>query len=467
MPGDESPLVTRRRVPADSYRSPATTGRRRPDRCARYQGAVSRAGPAIVCSLVLSLLAAVAVLRNEHSNEFAKGSYVVSLGFQSTASCYLHGMATREDGKRRVVDVVAVEPGLTDASLLRLRYEELDSVADTLVLVARGGPDPVTGSQAPWVWASAGSPAPEGGDGAPAAMRGPQWQSLIADYSHKLAVVVVPGEVAGGRAPAPSGKPDAGAAPDSPRRRVSADRSGGWHGDDTYARRLLTAAGGEALESVGADRRTLLVLGRAHEIPRAGAIELLQSCAPAGAGMCLATATYALSFEFRKPKAFRHSPLVLEAGSLVDEGARRAEAAGPGGRAGPWSGLDLGSFRGAGLPCLTDAGWTCEHCTTDWSLLEPAAVSSLRSWLGAGRAKRSSAAGAYRAMYDAYCVGEDPLGASPVRGFDVQVTAVGLPRPVLEGHAHFAHLLPGRCEGGEGAERLWNLASPKDAQPPA
>ncbi|KAA0164197.1 hypothetical protein FNF27_00175 [Cafeteria roenbergensis] len=439
----EATATRRRGVSHDD--EPKASTRRRPahgkpfDRLAWYSSALRRAAPALCCSLVFAVLAGVLVMRAEHSNEFQSGSYTVTLGSKWAAKCELHGLKSLADSRNRLIDVTALEPGVTDPTLLRLRYIELDRNVESFILVAQGMADPGGGgSSSPWVWSDSGDRAQEA---FPAASL-PAMRRLIADYRHKLTVVIVP--------PAAVAKARQGSL-------SSGLRGGGrsaLRGDEAVARALLRAAGPLAMESAGASLDTLLVLGRSFEIPRASALELLQSCSADGPPFCLATPTFVLSFEFRKPGAFKHTPLVVRVADLVAK-AGGAEAAGSEGQ--PWEQLDLGSFNSAGLSCLAEAGWSCEHCTQDWSLLEPAAVSSLRSWVGAGFAKRSPGKAAYRAMYEAYCSGEDPLGASPIRGLDVQVSAIGVPLAVSDGIAGFYHLLPGRCEGGKGAEMLWKL----------
>lgn len=409
------------------------------DRIAWYQSAFRRAAPALCCSLVFAALAGILVMRAEHANKFESGSYTVSLGSKWAAKCELHGLQSLPNSRNRLIDVTAFEPGVTDPTLLRLRYFELDRNVGSFVLVAQGMPDPdADGSPTPWIWSDFGDNSVESFPPA----KHPAMRKLIADYQHKLTVVIVP--------QAAVSKAQQGG--------LSSGLRGGsrsaLRGDEAVARALLRAAGPLVMQSTGASMDTLLVLGRSFEIPRASALELLQSCSSDGPAFCLATSTFVLSFEFRKPGSFKHAPLVIKAGDLM---ARSGGTVDGGPEDEPWAALDLGSFSATGLSCLAEAGWSCEHCTQDWSLLEPAAVSSLRSWVGAGFAKRSPGKAAYRAMYEAYCGGEDPLGASPIRGLDVQVSAIGVPMAVSDGIPGFYHLLPGRCEGGKGAEMLWQL----------
>lgn len=409
------------------------------DRLAWYRSALRRAAPALCCSLVFAVLAGILVMRAEHSNEFKSGSYTVTLGSKWAAKCELHGLKSLPNSRNRLIDVTAFEPGVTDPALLRLRYLELDRNVGSFVLVAEGMPDPdADGSPTPWVWSDSGERALESFPHA----KHPAMRRIIADYQHKLTVVIVPRAAV---AKAQQGSLSSG---------LRGRSRSVLRGPEAVARSLLRAAGPLAMQSTGASLDTLLVLGRSFEIPRASALELLQSCSADGPPVCLATSTFVLSFEFRKPGAFKHTPLVVRAADLMAAAGANAEGEAEGE---PWSQLDLGSFNSAGLSCLAEAGWSCEHCTQDWSLLEPEAVSSLRSWVGAGFAKRSPGKAAYRAMYEAYCAGEDPLGASPIRGLDVQVSAIGVPLAVSDGIAGFYHLLPGRCEGGKGAEMLWKL----------
>ncbi|KAA0164962.1 hypothetical protein FNF28_03586 [Cafeteria roenbergensis] len=293
----EATATRRRGVSHDD--EPKASTRRRPahgkpfDRLAWYSSALRRAAPALCCSLVFAVLAGVLVMRAEHSNEFQSGSYTVTLGSKWAAKCELHGLKSLADSRNRLIDVTALEPGVTDPTLLRLRYIELDRNVESFILVAQGMADPGGGgSSSPWVWSDSGDRAQEA---FPAASL-PAMRRLIADYRHKLTVVIVP--------PAAVAKARQGSL-------SSGLRGGGrsaLRGDEAVARALLRAAGPLAMESAGASLDTLLVLGRSFEIPRASALELLQSCSADGPPFCLATPTFrtrVMDAVFRLAKRFR------------------------------------------------------------------------------------------------------------------------------------------------------------------
>lgn len=445
-------------------------------RWGRYVKAAQRLGIVAICAGLAFVGAVAWVVATERTPAFAAGEYVVSFGYESPQSCALHGLAVAS-APQIMVDIAVLEPGIADRKLLQLRWEEIEPVVNTFVVIVEGSETEGNGNQ-PWIWDSSDTLA------APTLLQGTAWYSLLSKYSHKLVIVVVPRILLSGTVA--SSNPSAKAAGDRPPgissaysiagslASIAVDAGDQWHGGTAYMREMLRLGGATGLERAGVTSETVLIVGRTHEMPRAATLRLLQMCDTQEAPMVLATATYVLSFEFRKPNAFRHSPLVITAGALL---AGKATALAPSTsnratgvlRASNEKAISqnpsqpvadaLAQFRTAGVRSLTDAGWTCEHCTRDWAKLEPAAASSLRGLLRphAQPSGGKDAASSYRALYQALCLGEDPLGASRLWGLDIMLSAVGLPRSVREGGSKFAHLMPGRCEGGKGAARLWEL----------
>jgi hypothetical protein len=454
VPGVLTPTKQRSDLPGSSSR-----------RWERYSKAAQRLGVVAVCAGFAFVGAVAWVVATERTPAFSPGEYVVSFGYQTQKSCDLHGLAAAA-APQLIVDVSVLEPGIADHKLLQLRWEELDTIVNAYVVLVEGE-ESQEGDHKAWVWDTSDT------SSTPPLLRGPGWERLLSKNSHKVTVVVVPRVLLSGSAA--SSNPSAKAAGDHASgtksvysiagslASIAVDAGDQWHGGTAYMRALLRQGAAVGLERAGVTPETVLVLGRTHEIPRASTLRLVQMCDTQATPLVLATATYVLSFEFRKPNAFRHSPLTVTAGALLQGLATDRPSTATAGEAAAVVEQPLADaaaeFRTDGIRCLTDAGWTCEHCTRDWSKLEPAAASSLRGMLRlrAGAMLADDGGHSYKSLYQAMCSGEDPLGASRLWGLDVMLSAVGLPRAVREGGATYAHLLPGRCEGGDGAKRLWEL----------